>query len=318
MTNLGIGRLERVALREVWRHEAYDFTRWLQDNIDVLNSVLALNLLNVEREQAAGAFSIDLVAEDEDGGKIIIENQLERSNHDHLGKLLTYLVAMNARAAVWIVSDPRPEHVATIAWMNDSSSADFYLVKVEAVRIGESPPAPLLTLIVGPSAESKAVSRTNRDFAERHELRRQWWTQLLARPEATLHRHISARQSNSIATTSSVPGLGLGYVIRQESWWVELYIAGAGRTGADNKAIFDQLLAHRDSIEASFGEPLEWQRLDGQIACRIRFASPGGYRSPPEDWDGIQEKQIAAMNRLNAALQPYLRTLRTARPLDAV
>ncbi len=115
MTEVGIGRLERVALREVWRHEAYDFTRWLQENIDVLNSALNLKLVNVEREQAAGAFSIDLVAEDEGGGKVIIENQLERSNHDHLGKVLTYLAAMGARAAVWIVAEPRSEHVAAVA-----------------------------------------------------------------------------------------------------------------------------------------------------------------------------------------------------------
>src|SRR6266436_3135497 len=85
--NSAIGKLERVALREVWKHEAYDFTQWLQENIDVLNAALDLNLVNVDREQAAGTFSIDLVAEDEGGGTVIIENQLEKSNHDHLGKL---------------------------------------------------------------------------------------------------------------------------------------------------------------------------------------------------------------------------------------
>ena len=85
-----IGKLERVPLREVWKHEALDFTHWLQENIDVLNSALDLTLVNVDREQAAGSFSIDLVAEDEGGGTVIIENQLEKSNHDHLGKLITY------------------------------------------------------------------------------------------------------------------------------------------------------------------------------------------------------------------------------------
>ena len=94
MSEHAIGKLQRVPLREVWKHEAKDFTQWLQDNIDVLNSVLDLNLVNVEREQAAGSFSIDLVAEDEGGSTIIIENQLEKSNHDHLGKLITYLTAM--------------------------------------------------------------------------------------------------------------------------------------------------------------------------------------------------------------------------------
>src|SRR6266576_3366972 len=136
MSKTNIGKLERVPLREVWEHEAYDFTQWLQENIDVLNTALDLNLVNVDREQAAGSFSIDLVAEDEGGGTVIIENQLEKSNHDHLGKLITYMSALGAKAAVWIVSDPRPEHVAAVAWLNESSSADFYMVKVEAVKIG--------------------------------------------------------------------------------------------------------------------------------------------------------------------------------------
>src|SRR5690349_5541424 len=125
-----IGRLQRVALREVWKHEALDFTQWLQNNIEVLNETLDLNLTGADRERAAGDFSVDLVAEDEDGGTVVIENQLEKSNHDHLGKLITYLTAIGAKTAIWIVSDPRPEHVAAIGWLNASSSAAFYVVKV--------------------------------------------------------------------------------------------------------------------------------------------------------------------------------------------
>ncbi|MEY2840252.1 MAG: hypothetical protein RJB60_2551 [Pseudomonadota bacterium] len=107
MSPTPIGKLQRVPLREVWKHEAYDFTQWLQQNLDVLNTALGLNLVNAEREQAAGSFSIDLVAEDDGGGTVVIENQLEKSNHDHLGKLITYVTAMQARAAVWIISEPR-------------------------------------------------------------------------------------------------------------------------------------------------------------------------------------------------------------------
>src|SRR3972149_9249977 len=106
-----IGKLQRVPLRDVWKHEAADFTKWLQDNIDVLNELIDLDLTNPESEQSAGAFSVDLVAEDESGNPVIIENQLEKSNHDHLGKILTYLVAMAGETAIWIVADPRPENV---------------------------------------------------------------------------------------------------------------------------------------------------------------------------------------------------------------
>lgn len=308
MSDESIGRLERVALRTVWQHEAYDFTRWLQEQIDVLSECVALELGNVSREEAAGAFSIDLVAEDQAGRKVIIENQLEKSNHDHLGKVLTYMVAMEAQAAIWVVSEPRPEHVAVIAWLNDSSSADFYLVKVEAVRIGASPPAPLLTLIVGPSAEAKAVSRSKREFSERHDLRQSWWTKLVARADATLHSHISPGPANWISVSSGVRGLGLNHVVLQNECCVELYIDRGDQT--ENKAVFDQLADNKAAIEASFGGPLLWQRLDTKRACRIRATLPGGYRSPDEEWDDIQATQAETMSRLNAALQPYLKSLR--------
>src|SRR5690242_10389419 len=188
-----IGKLERVDLRKVWEHEAHNFTQWLQENIAVLNTTLDLNLVNVDREQAAGSFSIDLVAEDEGGGTVIIENQLEKSNHDHLGKLITYLSAIEAKAAIWLVSDPRPEHVAAIAWLNESSSAAFYMVKVEAVRIGDSPAAPLFTLIVGPSEDTKEVGNTKKEISERYGIRKRWWTQLVERSAkiSKLHAHIT-------------------------------------------------------------------------------------------------------------------------------
>ena len=93
-----IGRLRRVSLREVWSHEALDFTTWLAENIDELNNAIDLSLSIVEREHPAGDFSVDLVAEDESGNPVIIENQLERSNHDHLGKLITYLTAIGSKS----------------------------------------------------------------------------------------------------------------------------------------------------------------------------------------------------------------------------
>ena len=157
-----IGRIQRVALRKVWKHEALDFTKWLEENVDVLNEATGLQLSGVEREQAVGAFSVDLIAEDEDGRPVVIENQLEKSNHDHLGKLLTYLVGIEARKAIWIVADPRPEHVGVVTWLNESSSADFHLLKLEAIRIGDSEPAALLTQIVGPSEEARKAGATKK------------------------------------------------------------------------------------------------------------------------------------------------------------
>jgi len=309
MSKHSIGKLQRVPLREVWKHEAYDFTQWLQENIDVLNAALNLNLINVDREQAAGSFSVDLVAEDEGGGTIIIENQLEKSNHDHLGKLITYLTAMAARAAIWIVSEPRPEHVAAIAWLNEATSADFYLVKVEAVRIGESPAAPLLTIIVGPSQETKQVGHQKKELAERFDIRLNWWTQLTSRTDAKLHAHITPGPYSWIGVSSGVRGLGLNYAITQDESTAELYIDRGKDSDEENKAIFDELFNHHEEIQKNVPMKLNWERLDGRRASRIKIILPGGYRSPTEDWESIQTKQVAAMNALEQSLKPFIKKL---------
>jgi hypothetical protein len=308
-----VGKLQRVALREVWKHEAHDFTQWLQENIDVLNAALDLTLVNVDREQDTGSFSIDLVAEDEGGGTVIIENQLEKSNHDHLGKIITYLTGIGAKAAIWIVSDPRPEHVAAVAWLNESSSAAFYMVKVEAVRIGNSPAAPLFTLIVGPSKETKGVGETKKQIAERYGIRRRWWTQLVERAAkvSKLHAHITPGEYSWIGTSSGIRGLNLNYTVTQDEVSAELYIDRGKDSEEENKAIFDQLQAHQKEIDQSFGGALSWERLEGKRACRIKFTQTGGgYRSPEEQWPALQDGIISAMNRLETALRPFLKKLK--------
>jgi len=308
MNNLNIGRLQRVPLRSVWPHEAYDFTQGLQENIDVLNVALDMNLVNVEREQAAGSFSIDLVAEDEGGGTVIIENQLEKSNHDHLGKVITYLTALSARAAIWIVSEPRPEHVAAIAWLNESSSADFYLLKVEAVRIGDSPAAPMLTLIVGPS-EDNTVRSEKEVIAERYHIRQNFWKKMVSNPKAKLHAHITPGSYSWIGTSAGIRGLNLNYTVSQDQSVAELYIDRGRNLLEENKSIFDQLYSQKDAIEAVVGKPVIWERLEGKRACRIKLNVSGGYRSPEADWDKIQDDLADSMNSLSQALTPHLKKI---------
>lgn len=304
-----IGRLRRVPLREVWAHEARDFTPWLGENIDVLNNAIDLTLSVVAREQTVGDFSVDLVAEDESGDPVIIENQLERSNHDHLGKLITYLTQISAKAAIWIVSDPRPEHISAISWLNESSSAAFYLLKLEAVRIENSPPAPVLTLIVGSSEESQEVGDTKKEFTERHILRRRFWNALLedAKEKTSLHANTSSSQYNYVLTGAGRTGLNFRYVVQQHTSEIDLYIDRGRDTENENEEIFDTLETAKEEIEEAYGEPLEWQRLEGKRACRIgkRF-SLGGYRDDEEEWSEIQDAMVDGMIRLEAALRPHI------------
>ena len=308
-----IQKIERIPIRDAFKHEALDFTRWLEQNIDVLNDVLDRTLANAEREQAAGDFSVDLVAEDDSGTKVIIENQLSRSDHDHLGKLITYLAMQEAKTAIWIVSDPRPEHVSAVTWLNESGLADFYLIKLEVIRIGDSSPAPLLTLIVGPSESTKAAGKAKQEFSERYELRHQFWAGLLeyAKSKTKLHVGVSPGRQNWMGTGAGRSGLSLNYVVWEHTAAAELYIDRGKDADEENKAIFDALIAKRAEIEAAFGPgsyELDWQRLDNRRACRIRVEVPiAGYRDE-DRYAEVYEPLVDAMVRLDRALKPHIRS----------
>lgn len=304
---MNIGKLRRVSLREVWRHEARDFTSWLQENLDVLNDQLGFTLVSAERERSAGDFSVDLVADDGSGNPVIIENQLERSDHDHLGKVLTYLVAMEAHAAVWIVAQPRAEHIAAINWLNESSSGAFYLVKVEAIRVDDSPAAPLLTLIVGPTLEGRQVGQTKKERAERILIRQAFWESLLARmrPRSRLFAGRTGSKDYWISAGAGRTGLSWAFVALKESARVELVIdtPDANR----NREILAILYRDRQAIESACNCELVWAQEEGQRACYVRhYLSVGGYRNSEQEWPAIQDRLIAAMIQLHQALQPYL------------
>ena len=143
--------------------------------------MLGFKLTLVEREATGGPFSADILAEDADGNYVIVENQFDQTDHDYLGKLMIYLSNLEAKKAIWITSAPRLEHEKVIHWLNETLPADtaFYLVKLEAFRIDDSTPARLLTIVAGPSPESKQFGFKKKELSERHLMRLEFWTQLL-------------------------------------------------------------------------------------------------------------------------------------------
>lgn len=307
-----IGKIERHPIREVWPREDYSFTPWLVENIEVVGDVIGIELVSAEREQAAGSFSLDILAEDVNGDQVIIENQFGQSDHDHRGKVITYLTAFEAERAVWIVGHPRPEHVRAVTWLNEASSGAFYLLKLEAISIGDSPAAPLLTLIVGPSDESRRVGSVKRERAERHQLLHDYWTQLLevAATKSNLHSQIEPGDAIWLGASAGIRGLALNYVVRQRDTQVELYIDRGKDSGTENEFILRELEAKKHEIESQFGEPLEWQLLDGRRACRIRKRLAIGGYSNRDLWPKIIEATVDAMVRLEAALRPHLAQLK--------
>jgi hypothetical protein len=308
---MAIGRLERVPLRELWRHEEHGFSAWLARNIEPLAEAVGISLTDPQREVTAGSFSVDLVAEDSDSNRVVIENQLEATDHDHLGKVLTYLTNLDAKTAIWIAKEPRPEHVRAVSWLNEITPDDvaFFLVKLAAYRIGASDPAPLFTVIVGPSQETKGFGQQKKDLAERHLLRLRFWEGLLARAKAEdflLHAGRAPVKEAWIGTGAGRTGLAFNYVIwMEDEAGVELYIDTGDRE--ENKLLFDGLAENRLEIEGEFGEPLEWERLDEKRASRVRHTiRRGGLASGEARWPELWNAMIDAMRRLSSALRPFL------------
>lgn len=162
ITNLRLGTLKAIELRTVWGHEAVQFTKWLSldENIGLLAAELDINIENIKLEESAGRYSVDILADDViTKRKIIIENQLESTDHKHLGQILTYASAHEASIIVWIVKDYTEEHKQAIDWFNRHmpEQISFFLVQIELWQIGESEPAPKFNIISQPNNWAKTV-----------------------------------------------------------------------------------------------------------------------------------------------------------------
>lgn len=305
-----ISRLQSVPLRQLWKHEEKDFNEWLADNIEVLGEKLGIRLSVVGKEKDVGIFSADLLADDENGDNVVIECQLERTDHDHLGKLITYSTGLGAKTAVWICREACPEHIQAVNWLNESTpeGISFYLVTVEAVRIGESSPAPLFQIICSPSAEVKEVGKKKGELAHRHIQRREFWDQLLdkSKVKTRLFSNVSPSTENWIAAGAGKAGLTYNYIINMDSARVELYMDKGKDSEVINKRRFESLCANKDNIEEAFEGDLNWISSEGRRSTLIhKKVTEYGLRDT-EKWDEIQNTMVDAMIRLEKALKPYI------------
>ena len=298
-----------VPLREVWEHEQYDFSDWLAENIEFLNEHLPYELDpdSLQSEAAAGAFSVDIIGDvaidESDAGtaKVILENQLEPTNHDHLGKVLTYLAAYEAKVGIWISGAARPEHTKAIQWLNDHSDADFWLFELEAIRIGESAVAPVLRRIVGPSLLSKRAKAERHGDEEKAARRQAFWEVLIRIGEARMGREHPAtsnprRSGHTWSSVGGISGVGYQYGLKSHAMWVQLRITN--QSAALNQWYFDRLYEQRDEIHEDFGGSLEWRSEEGVLACTVQHSIPGGGLEDEDRWDAIAENAVDAMERL--------------------
>ena len=244
MSHTQLGRLKEVDIRNLWSHEQYDFSEWLSkhENLELLNEVIGITLSEVEKEVYVGSYRCDLVGNDETtGDKVIIENQLEASNHDHLGKIITYASGLDAKVIVWIVKEAREEHRSAIEWLNNNTSErlNFFLIEIHAYQIGDSLCAPKFEIVEKPNGfikNAKTQSGTgeyNKSQGEKIE----FWTRfneiLVERGKPFNIRKPTADHWYDIAVGTSEAHISLTIVNREGCVGVELYIS-------DNKELYDR------------------------------------------------------------------------------
>lgn len=304
---MNIGKLSEVDIRDLWKHEQYDFSAWLaqDENIELLNEKLGLTLVDVNAEAYVGAYRCDLVAVDETTGtKVIIENQLENSNHDHLGKIITYASGLDAKVIVWIVKEARDEHRSAIEWLNNNTSKDinFFLIELHAYRIGNSNAAPMFQIVEQPNdfiKESKTETQSKR-FSERVE----FWTlfndHVVARGKPFNMRKVTTSHAYDIAIGVSYAHMAVTLVNKDSFVGVEIYIP-------EKKSLFDKLYAQKDEIEKKLGFAMNWMRLDSAKASRILYKIPGLNFDDHSNYDALINDTIDKVVKIRDTFKNYLK-----------
>lgn len=254
MTPLEFGTLEAVPLREAWNHEAHCFTPWLATNLDRLGQALGIPLELEGQEVRVGTFSADLLARNpEDGSLVLIENQLEPTDHCHLGQILTYLVGLEAQCVVWIAREFREPHLSAIHWLNEHTLEPFafFGVQVKAVRIGNSAIAPLFEVLARPNGWDRQIQqqlRTSGELSDLSQWRQRFW-------DCLLEQHPEQMAWGGREATSShwrdVDGTNLVVSIYLSQKAVGLFVRGQRRS--DPGEVIDQLAPHQQELETLLG-----------------------------------------------------------------
>lgn len=265
-----LGRLEKIELREVWRHEALDFTRWLakKENIALLSKEVGIDIEVIQTEMSVGRYNVDIYARDtESNKKIVIENQLENTNHDHLGKMLVYAAGLDADIAIWVVKDVNEEHRQAVEWLNDNSfeKINIFLVKVELWQIDNSPIAPKLQVICEPNNWAKVLKQQSKDNITDLELKQmEYWQGFVDYAKSKDKTYISQRPSiynwYVIRIGSSDYKIKLVHSVNSDMIRCQLEIF--------NDDIYKKLEQYKNEIDSKING-LEWEYLEDRKVNRI-------------------------------------------------
>ena len=274
-----LGKIKREDdLRKIWKNEATDFTPWLAENLELLSETLDIDLNLVETESQVGGYSLDILAENSDTGEtVVIENQLEQTDHDHLGKVITYAAGKKASKIVWIVKKAREEHRAAVEWLNENTAdgIQFFLLEIQLWSIDGSAPAPKFEIIEQPNNWAKAVNNTsNTAGGAAVQFKYNFWNAFNdyafqkkdAFTKQFKQRKASSDHWYSLSIGSSMRVINLLVNTRTNVVSVEYSIF----SGADcDKSVYDKVFVEKDKIEGTMGKELVWKRLDNKKTSRI-------------------------------------------------
>lgn len=307
MTTPILGRLDVVDARDVWPSEPHDFTPWLLNNVDVLSDLLEMDLVLEEAEHAVGGFSLDLKGHDEATGEtVIVENQLEVSDHIHLGQIITYAAGTDPTTIVWVTTGFRPEHRAAIDWLNQRTDENtrFFGVVIHVVRIGDSQPAPDFELVAQPNDWKKQVKKTTSasEASGKSVLYREFWEMVLDRIRA---EHPSWTRARTTGDSWCNTGIGVSGVVLVMVWRAtlrtEFYFESPN--AELNQTRFESLYERRTVLEEAVGQPLEWDAMSGRKAARVVLASSFTALSDKSQWPAMADWLVDSQLRMRAALK---------------
>ena len=267
-----LAKLQKIDLRDVWGIEP-DFTNWLaqKENLDLLGEEIGVDIKIIKTEANVGNFKVDILAEEESSGrKIIIENQLEDTNHDHLGKIITYASGYDAEIIIWVVRDVREEHQRAVEWLNEHTDekTGYFLIKVELWQIEGSKPAPKFDVLVSPNEWAKAIkaSPAGGELSDTKLQQLDFWTKFkgFVRAKDTRIRLQTPRPQHwyDVSMGSSEAHVVLTINSRENLLGCEIYISR-------NKELFNFLQERKEEVEKEIGEQAEW--VNAAVASRIKI-----------------------------------------------
>jgi len=314
-TNKNLSKLERVPLRDAWKHEANDFTPWLADadNLNDLADALGLSeLVLVASEHWVGDFKLDILCTDGDE-QVIIENQIEKTNHSHLGQIIAYAAGVGAKKVIWVAESFRPEHAAALEFLNENTTDNlsFFAVEVELWRIGDSPLAPKFEVVVKPNdwvKSGREQARAASAMTPTKQLQLKFWMALIEKLAASAPqiRPQKPRPQHWLNNSIGRAGFGLNITAntRDERLGVELWIPGA-----EAKKHFANLSAQKKDIEGKLGFELDWQALPDALACRIATWHPNASIEDESRWGEYLDWLTQRLVKMDQVLRSVVKQL---------